>query len=154
MSVHWSHMLRMKCLRSPGTPLLVQQLVQANTREIIKAAYYWSFVREKNTGDGGFPSQRASNAESIFMFVMACHHRHIINTLEHIRMMSHKCLGISFHWPLDCKFKSLFMITRKRPSMRCITGLCSRGNIMVIGIACSSWAMIRYWFLAVVLHSK
>ena len=51
-----------QCLKSLATQLFVQQLVEAYSKENIKAPGDWPFVREMVAS--GFPSQRFSNAES------------------------------------------------------------------------------------------
>ena len=46
---------------------VVEKLVIANNKENIKALHYWAFMWGKPPEIGEFPSQRASNAESISM---------------------------------------------------------------------------------------
>ena len=48
--------------KSPPMQALIQQAVQANTNENIKAQHYWPFVGETI---GGFHSRIASNAENV-----------------------------------------------------------------------------------------
>ena len=54
-------------LNSPATHMFVQQPAQVNIKEKINASYHWLFVSGIHQMTGGFPSQRASTAESVSM---------------------------------------------------------------------------------------
>ena len=73
----------LRCLKLLATWLFVQQLVQANIKLNIKALHYWPFVRG-TTGHWWFPSQRASNVESVPMLWRIMHTVHIIPQLQNI----------------------------------------------------------------------
>ena len=54
-------------LKSPASGLFAQLFVQMYTKENIKAPRHWPWWGE-STGDRGFPSQRANNAENVYIW--------------------------------------------------------------------------------------
>ena len=54
-------------LKSLATHMFVEQPVQVNIKENTKASHYWFLVSGFHQMTGGFPSQKATKAESISM---------------------------------------------------------------------------------------
>ena len=54
-------------LKSPVTPFFILPFVQVHIKENIKAPRHWHLWGE-STGTGGLPSQRASNAENVYIW--------------------------------------------------------------------------------------